>query len=273
MHKPKHVILALALSLTGLAAPTQAETFGLETLQVQHIEQEWGEPHANRSVDDHPIFLDGKRFEHGVGTHANSTFRIALGGKGERFTATVGVDDEVGEKGSVVFKVIGDGKTLWESGVLRGGAPAKEVSVALSGIKMLVLAVGDAGDDINYDHADWADAKIVMAEGKPEAVAAPREPAVVLTPKPSPKPRINGARVVGVRPGSPFLFTVPVTGEAPMTLSAKGLPAGLQTGAADRPHHRNAQGKGHPRRQGPRAQRCAAAPSARSRSCAATPSR
>jgi alpha-galactosidase len=227
MHKSKYVILTLALGLTALSDPAQAETFSLETLQLQHIEQEWGEPHANRSVDDHPIFLDGKRFEHGVGTHANSTFRIALGGKGERFTATVGVDDEVGEKGSVVFKVIGDGRTLWESGILRGGNPAKEVSVALNGIKVLVLAVGEGGDDINYDHADWADAKIVMAEGKPEAIAAPREPAVVLTPKPSPKPRINGARVVGVRPGSPFLFTVPVTGEAPVTLSAKGLPAGL----------------------------------------------
>ena len=172
--------------------------------------------------------IGGKRFEHGLGTHANSVFRIALGGKAERFTATVGVDDEVGKQGSVVFKVTGDGKTLWESGVLRGGDPAKDVSVALDGVKLLVLAVGDAGDGINYDHADWADARIVMKEGKPEAVAPVREPAVALTPKPSPEPRINGARVFGVRPGSPFLFTVPATGERPMTISAKNLPAGLQ---------------------------------------------
>jgi alpha-galactosidase len=34
--------------------------------------------------------------------------------------------------------------------------------------------------------------------------------------------------VVGVRPGSPFLFTVPATGEKPMAISAKNLPAGLQ---------------------------------------------
>jgi alpha-galactosidase len=228
MRRFKHIVFAAALLLFSLPTLVRAGTFGLETLELQYIEQGWGEPNANKSVDGHPMMLDGKRFEHGIGTHANSTFRIALGGKAERFTATVGIDDEVDKKGSVVFKVTGDGKTLWESGVLRGGDPAKDVSVALNGVKVLVLTVGDAGDDMNYDHADWADARIVMASDKPEAVAPVREPAVVLTPKATPKPRINGAKVVGVRPGSPFLFTVPVTGERPMALSAGGLPAGLK---------------------------------------------
>jgi alpha-galactosidase len=228
MHKCEYITLALALPLFCLVKQARAESFGVETLPLQHVEQEWGQPQANRSVDSHPLTLHGKRFEHGLGTHANSTFRIALGAKAERFTATVGVDDEVGQKGSVVFKVTGDCKTLWESGVLRGGEPAKEVSVDLSGVKRLVLAVGDAGDDINYDHADWAEARIVMTEGKPEAVAPPREPAVVLTPNPSPGPRINGPRVVGVRPGSPFLFMVPATGDRPMAISVGKLPEGLQ---------------------------------------------
>lgn len=49
-----------------------------------------------------------------------------------------------------------------------------------------------------------------------------------MTPKPPPTPRINGARVFGVRPGSPFLFTIAATGERPMTFSAEGLPAGLE---------------------------------------------
>jgi alpha-galactosidase len=220
--------LALALYPFALLKVAKAETFGLDTLQLQYVEQDWGAPQANRSVDGHPLLLGGKRFAHGLGTHANSVLRVTLGGKAERFTATVGVDDEVGKKGSGVFKVTGDGKTLWESGVLRGGDPAKDVSVALDGIKRLVLSVGDAGDDINFDHADWADARIVMKEGKPEAVVPVREAAVVLTPKPSPEPRINGARLFGVRPGSPFLFTVPATGEKPITISARNLPASLQ---------------------------------------------
>jgi alpha-galactosidase len=57
------------------------------------------------------------------------------------------------------------------------------------------------------------------------------EPAVILTPKASPKPRINSAKVFGVRPGNPFLFTIAATGERPMTFSARGLPAGLQLDA------------------------------------------
>ncbi|HMK37777.1 MAG TPA: putative Ig domain-containing protein [Bacteroidota bacterium] len=50
---------------------------------------------------------------------------------------------------------------------------------------------------------------------------------VILTPRPSPLPRINGARVFGVRPGNPFLFTIAATGTRPMRFSADGLPAGL----------------------------------------------
>ena len=58
--------------------------------------------------------------------------------------------------------------------------------------------------------------------------AARAEAAAILTPAPAPQPRINGARVFGVRPGNPFLFTVAATGDRPMTFSAAGLPAGLQ---------------------------------------------
>ncbi len=49
----------------------------------------------------------------------------------------------------------------------------------------------------------------------------------ILTPKPSPKPRINGARVTASRPGHPFLFRIPVTGNRPVRFQAKGLPEGL----------------------------------------------
>ncbi len=59
------------------------------------------------------------------------------------------------------------------------------------------------------------------------AVRAADNESQILTPKPGPEPRINGARIFGVRPGSPFLFTIPATGERPMTFSAEGLPAGL----------------------------------------------
>jgi alpha-galactosidase len=51
---------------------------------------------------------------------------------------------------------------------------------------------------------------------------------LILTPKPPPEPRINGARIFGVRPGHPFLFTIPATGDRPMTFAADDLPPGLK---------------------------------------------
>lgn len=49
----------------------------------------------------------------------------------------------------------------------------------------------------------------------------------ILTPPTPLTPRINGANVFGVRPGAPFLFQIPVTGEWPMTYAVTDLPAGL----------------------------------------------
>jgi alpha-galactosidase len=54
---------------------------------------------------------------------------------------------------------------------------------------------------------------------------------VILTPPPSPTPRINGASVFGVRPGHPVLFTIAATGDRPIRFTAKGLPKELSLDA------------------------------------------
>ncbi|MHA1821204.1 MAG: glycoside hydrolase family 27 protein [Promethearchaeota archaeon] len=53
----------------------------------------------------------------------------------------------------------------------------------------------------------------------------------IRTPKPSLKPRINGAKVFGVRPNSPFLFKVAATGKKPLHYEAENLPDGLNLNA------------------------------------------
>ncbi|MFH0759999.1 MAG: putative Ig domain-containing protein [Bacteroidota bacterium] len=53
------------------------------------------------------------------------------------------------------------------------------------------------------------------------------EEAVILTPKPGPKPRINGAKIFGVRPGSPVLFKIAATGNKPLKYEVLDLPASL----------------------------------------------
>ena len=54
----------------------------------------------------------------------------------------------------------------------------------------------------------------------------------ILTPPPPATPRINGPDIFGVRPGSPFLYTIPATGERPMSFAAANLPRGLKLDAA-----------------------------------------
>lgn len=50
---------------------------------------------------------------------------------------------------------------------------------------------------------------------------------MILTPPVPDTPRINGPAVFGVRPGSPFLYSIPATGKRPMAFAIKDLPAGL----------------------------------------------
>lgn len=50
----------------------------------------------------------------------------------------------------------------------------------------------------------------------------------ILTPAPAANPRINGAQMSGVRPGSPFLYKIAATGKKPLQYAAAGLPQGLK---------------------------------------------
>ena len=211
-----------------------AETIRLDQLDIQNTEQDWGQPRRNQSVDGHPLRIGGTLCEHGLGTHAASTLRLNVNGA-TQFSASVGLDsEETNPQAGIEFFVVGDGKTIWQSGVMRAGQPAKTFTLDLPGIKTLTLKVGPAGQSVDFDHADWADARF-QYEGAPPAAtaAAPPEAAGILTPPEPPQPRINGPSVVGARPGHPFFYHVPVTGQAPVSLAADNLPPGLSLDAAN----------------------------------------
>jgi alpha-galactosidase len=95
--------------------------------------------------------------------HANSDISYSVSGC-PAFLAHVGVDDEVGTAGSVVFDVWADGTRLFTSGLMTGSDPAENVSLNISNKTSLRLVVTDAGD-INSDHADWADARLICSGG------------------------------------------------------------------------------------------------------------
>jgi alpha-galactosidase len=71
-----------------------------------------------------------------------------------------------------------------------------------------------------------------MSAIAPLDVAATAETAIASAPPTTSVPRINGPTIFGVRPGSPFLYTIPATGERPMMFAIDALPDGLTLDAA-----------------------------------------
>jgi alpha-galactosidase len=207
-----------------------AQTIWLDKLNLSSMDCGWGTPQANKSVEGNTLSIAGQKFERGVGTHAISTFQLNINKNGKRFLAAVGVDDEATDKGSVEFLVLGDKKIIWQSGIMKKGTASKKINVDISNIKKLGLLVTDGGDNIDWDHADWCDAKIEMSKevSLPSLIIKKSTPKTyILTPPASDFPQINGAKIFGVRPGHPFLYTIAATGKRPIIFSANDLPHGL----------------------------------------------
>ncbi|MCY7369592.1 MAG: NPCBM/NEW2 domain-containing protein [Polaromonas sp.] len=135
-----------------------------------------------KAGDGKTLTLEGQTFAKGLGVHAKSDISYALNAECSKFSATVGLDDEVGQRGSVVFQVLVDGKKVFDSGVLRGNSASQNVNVPLMGVKELRLNVTGAGDGTAYDHADWADAKLecgpVVPPPAPGPVVVPPAPGI-----------------------------------------------------------------------------------------------
>ncbi len=220
-------LLMCFMLVANLSAQT---TVWLDQIDLSAATQGYGVPGKNKTVDGKAFHIAGKTYERGFGTHAVSSLTIVLDGNVSQFNALVGIDDEVaGQNPGVVFEVYGDGKKLWNSGRIKLGDAAVPCQVSLEGVKKVELVVADGGNGNYYDHADWVDAYFttngVTTLKSFNPIAS--EP-YILTPKPSLKPRVNGPVVFGVRPGSPVLYTIPVTGQRPIQYAVKGLPKGLK---------------------------------------------
>jgi len=116
-----------------------------------------------------PLKIGDREYSRGLYCHAVSRVEARLPGPGKRFSALVGLDhndDTARGQGSVVFKVSVNDKVVFQSEVMRFGTPAREINVDLDGAETFTLEVGDAGDGIGWDQADWAEAKATLADGR-----------------------------------------------------------------------------------------------------------
>jgi glucose/arabinose dehydrogenase len=117
------------------------------------------------SGDGVPMKINGVAFAKGLGAHAASDVSYYLGGTCTRFKASIGIDDEVpGSNGSVVFSVYADSTRVFQSASLNGTSATVTVDVSVAGATTLRLNL-DSGADANWDHADWALARVDCGSG------------------------------------------------------------------------------------------------------------
>ena len=197
--------ICIILPLTHLTASGQ-QRIKLTDLDVSKVSQIYGMPVKGASVSGEALQVSGTGYSDGLGVQSACRMKFSLIGNTNSFRCKVGVNDngldysdpelikvplvdgtmvfyspiEKGKKflgigsadgrvsrGSVVFRVLGDGKELFNSGVMRGGDPAKDVDLRIKGMETLELIVDDAGDGISGDHADWLDAEFDYYEIRP----------------------------------------------------------------------------------------------------------
>jgi hypothetical protein len=115
----------------------------------------------DRSSSGRPLRLGGKTYARGLGTHSRTELTYALDGGFESFSATLGVDDAVGGSGSVVYRVYGDNRVIFESPVIRGGDVPVEIKLPIKGVLLLRLEVDFADGGDAADQANWADARLL----------------------------------------------------------------------------------------------------------------
>ncbi|GIF72820.1 NPCBM/NEW2 domain-containing protein [Asanoa siamensis] len=107
------------------------------------------------------LTLGGVSYLRGIGTHAPSDLVVTVAGC-ERFTAVAGIDAEVGSATArVTFTVLADGVTVFTSPAVTLASGPVPVDVDVTGRSTLRLVVGGGGNGIDFDHADWADARLL----------------------------------------------------------------------------------------------------------------
>lgn len=114
--------------------------------------------------DGTPLTLNGVVFEKGLGAHAPSAIKYYLGGQCSTFSAQVGIDDKQTSRGSVIFLVRVDERTVATSPLMKPTSETHALTADVTGGQFVELVAADGGDGNGNDHADWADATFVCAD-------------------------------------------------------------------------------------------------------------
>ena len=153
------------------AAFTGRRSSGAEpAIRVELRRQDHSVLRFGQSCIETPIKIAEQGFARGLGTHANSEIVLRLPAGAKAFEAFVGIDnnfDTEGIRGTAQFRVEVGGREVFQTPTLRGGQAPVAVHVDLpAGTREITLKVDTTPDGPSCDQADWADAKIIMDDGR-----------------------------------------------------------------------------------------------------------
>lgn len=263
-------LCAFGAAIGLIAAAPDHEIIWLSTLDLAKARvTDRIRPAIDKTIDGHKLTINKQTFDHGVCVNGYTIFYVQLNGGCEKFSAIAGVDDEsavppqvpaaagaqtgrAGQGGAarggappppvMSLRILADeNRPLYENNAIQIGGNGVPVEVDTKGIKLMAIIVnagsaggrgGRGGTGTRPIHYDLAEAKFEVSGAQPMLIEIAGEAREVLTPKPGPKPKINGPAMTGVTAGRPVLYKIPATGIRPMTYAVDKLPEGLKVDAA-----------------------------------------
>ncbi|GEM_PF-168217 len=169
---PSNSAMLLKVVGTPPVLPASGTNY-LSDLQPVYAYTGFGTIVKDKSIGGNTMKLNGVSYSKGIGVNSRAGSDYDLGGVCSRFQATIGVDDEVGANGTLHFEVFADGQKVYDSGVMKGGNTAQFVDLDMTGVRRLILGIGDADDGTSNDHADWANALVIVTNTTPQVPHAP----------------------------------------------------------------------------------------------------
>lgn len=127
----------------------------------------WDRPRFDESFLDLPIRAGGETWRKGIGVISGTSLTFAVPAGVATFTSRIALDDAAGEEGDVVFEVLVDGESRFQSDPIRrsapGAAPAAVPPIDVSGASTITLRVGFVDDFVN-DFADWIEPMLIRGK-------------------------------------------------------------------------------------------------------------
>ena len=114
----------------------------------------------DKSWNDRPLKLDGKTYTRGLAVHSRCFLTYDLQGEYATFRAVVGFEEEAGERGRVICRVVADDKELFAKPDFRAVDKPIVVQVSVKGAKQLRLEVDFGEDEDIGDRIIWANARL-----------------------------------------------------------------------------------------------------------------